>query len=136
MTLFNLNLHWPDEWFKRRENVILVEDDEHDLFLMCRALEAEGFRVLPAQSAEKALGILETDGHRFRLLITDIRLLVSSGLDLMAEVRASYPSTRVVIVTGSPALLVDVPAGVLIVAVVKCGNMRPAFRELSSLLRG
>lgn len=135
MTLFNLNLHWPSEWFRRRENVILVEDDEHDLFLMCRALEAEGFKVLPAHTAEKALGILETDGHRFRLLITDIRLLVSSGLDLMAEVRASFPATRVVIVTGSPALLGDVPSGVLIVAVVKSANMRPAFRDLAALLK-
>lgn len=66
---------------------ILAVDDEHDnLELVAYLLERAGARVTGADSAERALQLLEQES--FDLMISDIGLQDQDGLELMREIRA------------------------------------------------
>jgi DNA-binding response OmpR family regulator len=71
--------------------VVVCEDDEPTLELLCDHLEADRFRALPAPSASDALRLChykEPD-----LLLLDLRLPDAAGLDVLREIRASLGAT-------------------------------------------
>ena len=78
---------------------IVVIDDEPDLLdLLSTILRREGFRVRTAASAQSGLNALKQEAAD--VLITDIIMPSKSGIDVIAEVRALYPSTRVIAISG------------------------------------
>jgi DNA-binding NarL/FixJ family response regulator len=56
--------------------------------------------VAEAASGQQAMDLLRT--KRFDLLILDINMPGRGGLDILKNVRASFPDTRVLIVSGFP----------------------------------
>lgn len=77
---------------------ILVVDDE----LLIRTalqgiLSAQGFEVKVAETGKKALEILTQEF--FDLVILDLKLPDSNGLELLKEIKGLYPETGVVIIT-------------------------------------
>ncbi|UCF67277.1 MAG: response regulator [Acidobacteriota bacterium] len=77
---------------------VLVVDDEPTLrTVISEVLEAEGYDVTVAPSGEEALALF--DNQRFALVITDIVMGGTSGLDLLERVRANWPDTLVVLMT-------------------------------------
>ena len=86
--------------------VLLVEDEERVRYLLRGRLEAGGYTVIEASSAEDAIA-------RYRngppdVVVTDIVLPGKSGLDLIGELRRTFPGVRVVAMSG--AIESDVPA--------------------------
>lgn len=83
-----------------KEKTLLVVDDEADLReIISMELEYFGAKVFQAESVKKALEILDT--HSIDLIISDIRMPGSSGIDLLKSVRkknASLPS--IILITG------------------------------------
>jgi DNA-binding NtrC family response regulator len=78
---------------------ILVIDDEQDLLTaLSGTLRRAGFRVRTAASAQTGLDALEQEAAD--VLITDIIMPRKSGIDVIAEVRVLYPSTRVIAISG------------------------------------
>ena len=78
---------------------VLVIDDEPDLLaLLSVTLRLEGFHVRTAASAQSGLDALKQEPAE--VLITDIIMPSKSGIDVIAEVRALYPSTRVIAISG------------------------------------
>jgi DNA-binding response OmpR family regulator len=85
--------------------VVVCEDDAPTLELLCDHLEADRFRALPAPSASDALRLChykEPD-----LLLLDLVLPDSSGLDVLREIRASQgavgrydPALPVIVLSG------------------------------------
>ncbi len=65
--------------------ILLVEDEEQQLEVLTMLLEAEGYKVRGASSAEKALK--ELDGFDFQLFISDVKLTGVDGFTFFSEVR-------------------------------------------------
>jgi DNA-binding response OmpR family regulator len=80
---------------------ILVVDDEEDLREILRFnLEAEGFEVETAASAEAALGML---GMRFDLILLDVMMDRMSGFEMLEEMRRRGDNTPVIFLTARDA---------------------------------
>lgn len=80
-----------------RAHILVVDDDGDILRLLTMRLNARGFRVTPATSAEQALALLAVDPPR--LVISDIRLPGRDGLSLFEELRNTRPSLPVILLT-------------------------------------
>jgi DNA-binding response OmpR family regulator len=85
--------------------VVVCEDDEPTLDLLCDHLEADRFRALPAPSAADALRLCHYKHPD--LLLLDLRLPDASGLDVLREIRASEgaiglydPALPVIVLSG------------------------------------
>ncbi|MFH1640909.1 MAG: sigma-54 dependent transcriptional regulator, partial [Candidatus Omnitrophota bacterium] len=77
---------------------ILVVDDAKTILAMMKAfLEEEGYHPIAAVSAEDALSMIEK--QKFDLVIMDIRLPQTSGLDALVEVKKRDPKLPVIIMT-------------------------------------
>ncbi len=81
----------------RSETVWIVDDDRSIRWVLEKALQQEG---MTTQSFDSADGVL---GHLSRqqpdVIISDIRMPGSSGLDLLARIRELYPRLPVIIMT-------------------------------------
>ena len=93
---------------------ILIVDDDLSVRRLIRVfLQERGYHVRSAAGADEALELLENE--RFDIVVTDLRLPVSSGLELLQEVRARLPGVRSVLMSGDadvPALVGAVERGV------------------------
>lgn len=77
--------------------LLVVDDDADMLRLLTLRLEAAGYRVLTAASAEAALSQLAVE--RPQLLLSDVRLPGKDGLALFDEVHAQHPMLPVILLT-------------------------------------
>jgi CheY-like chemotaxis protein len=78
---------------------ILVIDDELDLLTaLSGTLRRAGYCVRTAHSAERGLALLEQEAAD--VLITDVIMPRKSGIDVIATIRALYPSTRMIAMSG------------------------------------
>jgi two-component system, NtrC family, response regulator GlrR len=79
------------------DRLLLVDDDTSLLKLIAIRLEAEGFEVLTAESAEVALQTLRN--NPVELVITDLRMEGASGLELFEQIQHFYPGLPVIIMS-------------------------------------
>ena len=77
--------------------ILIADDDEVSCQLFAETLEDEGYRVRKANSGDRALSCLAED--HFDLLITDVRMPGSSGLEVTRLVHSRYPSLPVIVIT-------------------------------------
>jgi ActR/RegA family two-component response regulator len=78
--------------------LLVVDDDAVFRQELGDLLEQDGNTVVTAASVPKALEALAADG--FDLVFTDLKMPRHSGLELLREVRARWPRTLVVMITG------------------------------------
>ncbi|HZA40377.1 MAG TPA: HD domain-containing phosphohydrolase [Actinomycetota bacterium] len=84
---------------RANENRILVVDDEEPIRrILCRLLERNGYPSAGARDAEDAMVHLKEDDYS--LVLTDMDMPGSSGLDLIMQINQSHPDTATVMVTG------------------------------------
>ena len=80
--------------------ILVVEDEPIVRFLIAEVLRESGVNVIEACTADEALDVLLT-GLPVDLVFTDHRMPGSmTGLQLVAEVRARWPSIPVVLTSG------------------------------------
>ena len=79
-------------------SVLVVDDESAIRDTIELAFQREGYRVTTAENGEKALKLLET--KRFDLLITDLKMIGLTGLELLGEAKKRYPEAEVVVMTG------------------------------------
>jgi two-component system response regulator HydG len=77
--------------------VLVVEDEENTRKLCADVAESCGMKALVADSVEEALRRLET--YAIDIVVTDLLLPPSSGLDLLKQVHEMYPQVAVVVLT-------------------------------------
>ncbi len=83
------------------DQTILMVDDEDLLLTMGQTiLSAYGYRVLTANSGQKALDIISTSDQPIDLVITDLVMPNMSGRELVEHVRRLSPYTRIVCSSG------------------------------------
>ena len=80
-------------------STILVVDDEPGIRTMMQfELSQQGHRVLIADSGVTALEVLKAE--KVDLILTDMRMPVMDGLDLVIQVRKSFPKLPIILMTG------------------------------------
>src|ERR1700746_1535666 len=78
---------------------LLVVDDEKSIRRLCMTIgNTLGYLCTEAESAEAALGRLESDAPD--LILTDLKLPAMSGVELLKQTKTLLPHTEVAIMTG------------------------------------
>jgi DNA-binding NtrC family response regulator len=80
-----------------QSNILIVEDEELMRAILRELLEAEGYRVFSADSAETALEIFSTED--VALTLTDIKMRGMDGLELLDRIKTIDEDALVIIMT-------------------------------------
>ncbi len=82
--------------------ILLVEDEDPVRLFSSRALKNKGYKVIEAESAERALEILYDSAERIDLVITDVVMPKMDGPTLIKEVRELFPdrALKVIFMSG------------------------------------
>jgi len=83
---------------KKKEQLLAVDDAPDTLELLQRNLSYEGYKVFTAPNVSEAIKIL--DSVSIDLVITDLKMPGSSGIDLIRHVRENFKDTEVMMITG------------------------------------
>jgi len=78
--------------------ILLVEDDETALEVFQEALTEYDYEVVTARNGEEA--IAKARQQSFDLVVTDVRMPGTDGLQALEEVKAMNPETKSIVVTG------------------------------------
>jgi two-component system nitrogen regulation response regulator GlnG len=81
----------------RTETVWIVDDDRSIRWVLEKALQQEGMTTVSFESADSVMTRLNREQPD--VLISDIRMPGTSGLDLLAKLREQYPRLPVIIMT-------------------------------------
>ena len=93
------------------ETVLVVEDEPQVRAIAVNMLRARGYCVLVAASSQEALEIARAQ-RDIDLMVTDVVMPNGSGPELVAQLRADYPTLPVLFVSGyAPDVLLDDVAG-------------------------
>jgi len=92
----------------RRLKLLLIDDEADFLELLRMILTRKGYDVLTARNGADGLGTLHTTGD-VDVVLTDLLMEGMSGLEVLAQVKAEFPDTEVLIMTayGSIETAVD-----------------------------
>ena len=80
------------------KTILIVDDEEALSHMLSDTLSNEGYQVLEANSAVRALGILKST--KVDLMISDIIMPGMSGFELVDKVNELYPRVKIQLVTG------------------------------------
>ncbi len=84
-------------------STILVVDDEDGIrYFLERLLTREGYRVTTASDGETALERLAV--QEFDVVLLDLKMKAVGGLEVLAELRQTWPATSVIILTAHASL--------------------------------
>ncbi len=81
-----------------RHNILLIDNEENVISALRRELRREPYKIYTATRAQQALAIMQA--HAIQVLIADIRMEGTSGIDFMAQVKTKYPETIRIILSG------------------------------------
>ena len=87
--------------------VLVVEDDDMVRWSTARLLRRAGYEVLEAAAAEEALIFMQEDGDRVSLVLSDVIMPKQTGYDLGQAVRARWPETEIVLMSGYTPVAMD-----------------------------
>lgn len=82
----------------RPKRILVVEDNNELRTLVERALASQGYQVTAAVDGDKGLAELRTS--RFDLLITDLIMPGSEGIEVILEAKASAPGMKIIAMSG------------------------------------
>jgi two-component system, cell cycle sensor histidine kinase and response regulator CckA len=84
----------------RGRNILCIDDDESQIFLIRRTLERSGYRVSACLDQREALDLLRSSPRPFDLVVTDFNMPGMNGLDLARAILKTHPALPVVVLTG------------------------------------
>ncbi|HUI58154.1 MAG TPA: response regulator [Bryobacteraceae bacterium] len=82
------------------KTILIVDDDPGIRRFVARVLRGVGLTVLTASSAREAVSIIESASHQIHLVVTDMVMPGTSGLDLGCELQQRYPCMKVLYMSG------------------------------------
>ncbi len=92
----------------RKKRVLVVDDEQLILKIISDILTKEGYEVVIANNCEKATEHLKTSS--FNVVLSDIKMPVKSGIDLLEEIKNKDPNIPVILMTGFASLETAVEA--------------------------
>jgi DNA-binding NtrC family response regulator len=87
--------------------VLFVDDDPAILQSMARILHKEAYEVLVAESGRAALDIMAS--CTIHVIVSDERMPAMTGSELLARVKAFYPQTVRIMLTGQTSFGLESP---------------------------
>jgi len=81
-------------------SILLAEDDDNLRNLLQRTLEGVGFSVLSAADGAEALRLCQQHEGTINLVVSDIVMPRSNGLELSERIRVARPETKFLFITG------------------------------------
>jgi signal transduction histidine kinase/CheY-like chemotaxis protein len=91
--------------------IVVVEDLAPVRELTREMLEADGFEVLEAASAQQALDIIEAAGERVNLVLSDVMMPEMTGRELATAIHGRRPGLPVLFMSGLPRALDSIEPG-------------------------
>lgn len=85
-----------------KPRVLVVDDEEEIRGMLSRHFRFLGYDVLTAANGKEALRLLCK--NRTEVVVSDIKMPVMDGIELLKEVKTQYPMIHVVIITGHVTL--------------------------------
>ncbi|HDY70063.1 MAG TPA: response regulator, partial [Nitrospirae bacterium] len=82
---------------KKREKILIVEDEKSMNEILRILLESEGYDVTSALNGNEGIGCLKRD--IFDLVITDIKMPGTDGFTVLKTTREISPDTLVIMIT-------------------------------------
>jgi PAS domain S-box-containing protein len=82
------------------ETILLVEDEQSILAMICQTLEGLGYQVLSASLPSEAIHIAKTYEREVNLLLTDVVMPEMNGWDLAKRVKERYPQIACIFMSG------------------------------------
>lgn len=91
--------------------ILVADDSELILESVRQVLVRDGHDVTTVTGGDKALRLLKTAS--FDLVIADINMPEGDGFELVTEIRATHPATRILVISGgslhfTPAYYIDI----------------------------
>lgn len=81
--------------------ILVVEDDPDERFIAAEMLEDTGFEVIEAETAERALAILNQRGDEVSVVFSDVRTPGTiGGFELARIIGVTWPRVRVLLTSG------------------------------------
>jgi two-component system cell cycle sensor histidine kinase/response regulator CckA len=81
-------------------SILVAEDDATIRDLVCRVLSRSGYNVVAGGSAREALESLETFGRRPDLLLTDVIMPDTNGVEFARVMRERHPMLPIIFMSG------------------------------------
>ena len=78
--------------------IVIVDDELHMRLLMQGMLRQDGHDVLLADSATEAMRLVQE--NTVDLLITDLVMPQTTGIDLIVQIKEAFPNIKVIAVSG------------------------------------
>ncbi len=78
--------------------ILVIDDDDTGRDVLSMLLRSVGYEVTSAANGESALALI--DRVQYHVIVSDLILPDSSGLDILRNVRKVAPATEVIVVTG------------------------------------
>ena len=81
-----------------KETILIIEDEEDILALLSGLLESEDYRIITACNGRE--GVEKFHDYNPDLIITDVRMPIMDGIEVLREVKTKESDTEVIILTG------------------------------------
>ena len=78
--------------------ILIVDDEKNIRSGLAIAFEDEGYDTAQAEDGEQAWSIIQKQGAD--LVVTDLRMPVMSGYELLKKISGAYPTLPVIVLTG------------------------------------
>jgi len=82
--------------------IVIIDDEPLTLKQLRRILEKEGYQVSTVSNPQRALEQIEK--RPCHVVISDVMMPSMNGLDLMSSIKARFPETEVILITGYASL--------------------------------
>jgi CheY-like chemotaxis protein len=116
-------------------HILIVDDEAQIRNLLAEFLTRSGYRVTAVSSAIEAQAAVQAD--RPDLIITDLQLEDSDGLDMIERLKATLPNTPVILLTGvlfDPKVARDVLSKKVSSYLAKTSSLSKIHEEIRRLL--
>ncbi|HKK99766.1 MAG TPA: response regulator [Desulfotignum sp.] len=80
------------------EKVLLVDDEQDFLEIMSERIQARGMTVKTADSADKALAMLENES--FDAIVMDFKMPGMDGIQALKNIKTQKPELQIILLTG------------------------------------
>jgi two-component system response regulator HydG len=93
---------------RKTPTILVVEDDIENRKAMLRILQKEGYDTLEADNGQDALD--QVLAKKVDIMVTDLRLPVLDGVELLKRTKDAYPEIEIILITGYGTVEVAVEA--------------------------
>jgi two-component system response regulator HydG len=93
---------------RKTPRILVVEDDEENRAAMIKVLEGAEYKVRATDNGQEALDVLQDEN--VDILVTDLRLPIMDGVELLKRTKAADPDIEVIMITGHATVEIAVEA--------------------------